>query len=68
MYSGESFQVYASAFAFSVLQAPSGVISFLQNGTAPTGTTQTFTLNGSYSGNYSTASFNFTYLGDTLTT
>jgi hypothetical protein len=68
MYSGESFQLYASAFAFSVLQAPSGAISFLQNGTAPSGTFQTFALNGTYSGNYSTASFNYTYLSETLTT
>ncbi len=68
MYSGESFQLDASAFAFSVQQAPSGAISILQNGVAPSGTNQTFVLNGSYSGNYSSASFNFTYLADTLTT
>jgi Pro-kumamolisin, activation domain/Bacterial Ig-like domain (group 3) len=68
MYSGESFQVYASAFALSVMQAPSGVISFLQNGAAPSGTTQTFALNGTYSGNYSTASFNYAYASETLTT
>ncbi len=68
MYSGQSFQLYASAFAFSVQQAPSGTISILQNGIAASGTNQIFVLNGSYSGNYYNASFNYTYLGDTLTT
>ncbi|MGA6955763.1 MAG: Ig-like domain repeat protein, partial [Candidatus Acidiferrales bacterium] len=68
MYSGQSFQVYASAFAYSVLQAPSGSVVILQNGSAPSGTNQAFSLNGSYNGNYSTALFNFAYVSDTLTT
>ena len=42
MYSGQSFQLYASAFAFSVQQAPSGTISILQNGIAASGTNQIF--------------------------
>ena len=68
MDSGQSFQLNASAFAFSVQQAPSGAIAILQNGVAPSGTNQPFSLNGSYSGNYSTATFNFAYVADTLTT
>ena len=68
MYAGESFQLSASAFAFSVLQAPSGAITILQNGVAPSGTNQPFSLNGTYSGNYSNATFNFAYVRDTLTT
>ncbi|MGA9971656.1 MAG: Ig-like domain repeat protein [Candidatus Acidiferrales bacterium] len=68
MYSGESFQLSASAFAFSVQQAPSGAITILQNGVAASGTNQPFSLNGTYSGNYSTATFNYAYVADTLTT
>jgi hypothetical protein len=67
MYSGESFQIIGSAFAYSVLQAPSGTIQFFQNGGPATGTVQLTALNGSYSGNYSSASFNYSYLAGTLT-
>jgi Pro-kumamolisin, activation domain/Bacterial Ig-like domain (group 3) len=68
MYSGQSFSLAASAFAYSVLSAPTGTITFLQNGAAPSGTVQLTSLNGSYTGNYSTAQFNFAYLAAQLNT
>ena len=68
MYAGESFQVIAAAFAESVLAAPSGTINILQNDVAPSGNVVLSFLNGSYSGDYSNASFNFSYINATLTT
>ena len=64
VFAGESFQVYASVLAYSVMQAPTGTLSILQDGAAPTGTIQIFPRDGSYSGNYSTGTFSFAFLSE----
>lgn len=68
MYSGQSFHVVASAFTRSVLQAPTGTITILQNGISPSGTFQLNPRNGSFIGNYSTGQFYWAYLSSQLST
>ncbi len=68
LYSGESFQVGATAYTQSVLAAPTGTVTILENGAAPSGTLQLVPRDGSFSGNYSTGSFYIAYLASNLTT
>ncbi|HEY2470412.1 MAG TPA: protease pro-enzyme activation domain-containing protein [Terracidiphilus sp.] len=65
-WSGQAFHVVATAYTQSVLNAPTGNISILQNGGAPTGTVTQDPLNGSYSGGFSSVSF--AYLDGSLAT
>jgi hypothetical protein len=62
VYSGQPFEVIASVMARSVLQAPSGSISILQNGAAPPGTITQTPRNGSFTGGYSSGSFGWAFL------
>jgi hypothetical protein len=64
--SGEAFHVVAVAYTESVLNAPSGAISILQNGVTAPGTLTTTPLNGSYAGGFS--GLTFAYLSDELAT
>jgi hypothetical protein len=60
--SGQAFQVYATAYTQSILLAPSGTITILQNGAQPSGTFKSYPRNGMYSGNYSSGQFYVAYL------
>ena len=63
---GQTFHVYAVAYTESVLNAPTGTVSILQNGAAPTGTATPYMQNGSYSGGFTGLSF--AYLENSITT
>jgi hypothetical protein len=63
-WSGQSFHVSAIARTQSVLSAPTGAVTFLQDGGSPTGAITTFPWSGSYSGGFSGVSF--AYLAGTL--
>jgi hypothetical protein len=65
--SGQSFQIFAAVYAWSVLQAPTGTITILQNGAPPTGTILTNYRNGSFMGNYSTGEFSWAIVSTLLT-
>jgi hypothetical protein len=67
VFSGQSFQVNAVTYTQSVLAAPSGTVTILQNGSAPSGSLQLIPRNGSFSGNYSTGTFYIAYLSGSLT-
>lgn len=56
-WSGQAFHVDASAYTQSVLNAPTGAVSILENGGTPSGTATQYSLNGSYSGGFSGVSF-----------
>ena len=56
-WSGQAFHVYAVAYTNSVLNAPTGSVSILQNGATPSGTMTQYPLNGSYSGGFSGVGF-----------
>ncbi len=62
LYAGQAFEVDAPAYTNSILQAPTGTISLLQNGVAPTGTVQITYQNGSFTGNLSTGVFQYAYI------
>jgi hypothetical protein len=64
--SGQSFQVDAVVYAWSILQAPTGAISILENGTPAPGTISYNPRNGGISGNYSTGVFQWAYLAGYL--
>jgi hypothetical protein len=68
VYSGQSFQVGATAYTQSVLAAPAGTVTLLQNGAVPSGPFQSKSRNGSFSGNYSSGSFYVAYLSGSVTT
>lgn len=63
-WSGQLFHVLASARDQSVLAAPTGTISILENGSPAPGTPALNPFNGSYSGGFS--SLGFGYLQETL--
>lgn len=65
-WSGQAFHVTSVAYTQSVLNAPTGSVSILQNGAAPSGTITPFVLNGSYAGAYT--GFSFAYLEGSLAT
>ncbi len=65
-WSGQAFHVIGVAYTDSVLGAPTGIVSFLQNGNAPSGTVTSYPLNGSYSGGFS--GVGFAYLQGDLAT
>jgi len=65
VYSGQSFTVGAVAYTSSVLNAPTGNITVLQNGSTPSGTFQTIPRNGQY---YPDGSFYIAYLATNWTT
>jgi hypothetical protein len=64
--SGELFHVNVPVYAWSILQAPTGVITILQNGNSPTGTVSYTPRNGSFTGNYSSGLFYWAYLSGSL--
>ena len=64
--SGESFNIGAVTYAWSILQAPTGTISILENGNPLTGTISYYPRNGAFSGNYSTGVFQWAYLAGPL--
>jgi subtilase family serine protease len=66
--SGQSFEVVAPVYTQSVLLAPTGTVSILQNGAPAPGTLQLIPRNGSYSGNYSSGEFYIAILSGNLTT
>lgn len=59
--SGQSFNIDAVVYAWSILQAPTGTISIFENGNPLSGLTYT-PRNGAISGNYSTGVFQWAYL------
>ncbi|MGA9668371.1 MAG: protease pro-enzyme activation domain-containing protein [Terracidiphilus sp.] len=61
-WSGQAFRVIVPVYTQSVLQAPTGVISILQNGNPPSGAITYIPRNGSYSAGY------IAYLAGTLNT
>ena len=63
---GQAFHVLATAYTQSVLNAPTGIVSILQNGATPSGTLTTTPLNGSYAGGFS--GLGFAYLSSQLAT
>lgn len=65
-WSGQQFHVEAPAYTQSVLNAPTGAVSILQNGATPSGTVTQYPLNGSYGGGFS--GVNFAYLDGSLAT
>jgi hypothetical protein len=65
-WSGQTFHVYSVAYTRSVLNAPTGSVSILQDGGSPSGTMTQTPLNGSYSGGFS--SISFAYLEGQLAT
>ena len=67
MYSGQVFTIVAAAYTNSVLQSPTGTIAILQNGAMPPGAFQTFTRNGSFTGNYATGVYSIAILSTQLT-
>jgi hypothetical protein len=64
--SGQSFNIGSVVYAWSILQAPTGAISILENGTPAPGTISYNPRNGSISGNYSTGVFEWAYLAGYL--
>lgn len=64
--SGQTFHVIGVAYTQSVLGAPTGTVSILQNGNAPSGTVTSYPLNGSYSGGFT--GVGFAYLEGDLAT
>ena len=64
--SGQLFHVMAAARESSIMPAPTGTISFLENGDSASGTIVANPMNGSYGGGFS--SFSFGYLNNTLAT
>lgn len=68
VWSGQSFQVVSTAYTQSVLLAPTGTISILQNGGPVAGTLQLNSRSGSYSGNYSSGEFYVALLSGNITT
>ena len=64
--SGESFNIGAVVYAWSILQAPTGAIALLENGNPLSGTISYIPRNGSISGNYSTGVFEWAYLAGSL--
>jgi hypothetical protein len=64
--SGESFNIGAVVYAWSILQAPTGAIALLENGNPLSGTISYIPRNGSISGNYSTGIFEWAYLAGYL--
>jgi len=60
--SGQSFNVDVVVYAWSILQAPTGTISIIENGNPLSGTTGYDPRNGSITGNYSTGVFQWAYL------
>jgi hypothetical protein len=65
-WSGQLFHVLAAARESSIMPAPTGVISFLENGNPAPGTIVAAPWNGGYGGGFSW--FNFGYLNNTLAT
>jgi len=65
-YSGELFHVVVPVYAWSILQAPTGVITILEDGNTPTGTISYIPRNGSFTGNYSSGLFYWAYLSGSL--
>lgn len=65
-WAGQVFHVVAPLHTLSVLNAPTGGISILQNNGAPTGTIATTSFSGSYAGGFSNVDFAQTQ--STLTT
>ncbi len=59
--SGQTFNIGAVVYAWSILQAPTGTLSIFENGSPLSGLTYT-PRNGSISGNYSTGVFQWAYL------
>jgi len=59
--SGQSFNINAVVYAWSILQAPTGAISIFDNGNPISGISYT-PRNGGISGNYSTGVFQWAYL------
>jgi hypothetical protein len=64
--SGELFHVIVPVYTDSVLQAPTGTITILENGAAPSGTVIYTPRNGEFVGNYSSASYQWAYLAGSL--
>ncbi len=64
--SGESFNISAVVYAWSILQAPTGAISILENGNPLSGTISYTPRNGNITGNYSTGVFEWAYLAGYL--
>ncbi|MGA8743992.1 MAG: hypothetical protein WB561_22555 [Terracidiphilus sp.] len=65
-WSGQLFHLVAVAYSDSVLSAPTGTVSILQDGNAPSGTLTSYPLNGSYIGGFS--GVGFAYLEGDLAT
>ncbi|WP_348262996.1 Ig-like domain repeat protein [Telmatobacter sp. DSM 110680] len=65
-YSGQKFDAIAVAYSQSILGAPTGTISILENGNAASGTLTSYQLNGSYTGGF--AGVGLAYLEGDLTT
>ena len=65
-YSGQAFQVDVPVYAWSILQAPTGTIAILENGSPLSGTISYNPRNGAISGNYSTGIFQWAYLAGYL--
>jgi hypothetical protein len=66
--SGQVFTVMVPVYAWSIQQAPTGTISILANGSPAPGTISYNSRNGSFTGNYSSASFQWAYLAGYLNT
>jgi len=66
-YAGQSFFVVAPVFAYSIQQAPSQPIAFLENGAAPTGTITYTPRDGAFVGNYSAGEYQWAYLAGYVT-
>ena len=64
--SGQTFHVIGVAYTQSVLGAPTGTVSILQDGNTPSGTVTSYPLNGSYSGGFT--GVGFAYLEGDLAT
>jgi len=64
--SGQSFNVDVPVYAWSILQAPTGAITVLENGVPASGTISYDPRNGSITGNYSTGVFEWAYLAGYL--
>ena len=65
VYSGESFQMGATAYANSVLAAPTGTVSILENGSAPSGTMTVIPRDGAF---YPDGGYYLAYLATNWTT
>jgi hypothetical protein len=62
-YSGELFHIGTVAQSGSILQAPTGTISILENGNPVSGTLTMTSVNGKYNGVIALNAFNFAWLG-----